>query len=60
LRYIVGVAVTFILLEGLGALFPRNADLVSYALRYLRYAVVGWWLIGGAPWVFKHFNLTTS
>lgn len=60
LRYIVGVIVTFILLEGLGAIFPRNDDLISYVLRYIRYAVVGWWLLGGAPWVFKHFNLTTS
>ncbi|MBI2331993.1 MAG: hypothetical protein HYU84_07530, partial [Chloroflexi bacterium] len=49
-----------ILWQGLGAVFPRNADVLSYLLRFIRYALVGWWIIGGAPWIFKHFNLTTS
>ncbi len=60
IRYWVGLVGILILWQGLGAVFPRNEDVISHLLRFLRYTLVGWWLIGGAPWVFKHFNLTTS
>ncbi|KAA0282426.1 MAG: phosphatase PAP2 family protein [Chloroflexi bacterium] len=60
LRFILGFIGILILWQGLGAVFPRSDDLVAYSLRYLRYALVGCWISGGAPWVFKHFNLTTS
>ncbi|MBI3166190.1 MAG: phosphatase PAP2 family protein [Anaerolineales bacterium] len=60
LRYVAGLVGILILWQGLGAVFPRNADVLSYLLRFIRYALVGWWIIGGAPWIFKHFNLTTS
>ena len=60
LRYVIGLIGILILWQGLGAVFPRNADALSYFLRFIRYTLVGWWIIGGAPWVFKHFNLATS
>lgn len=60
LRYIVGLIGVLILWQGLGAVFPHGDDLLVYSLRFLRYTLVGWWVSGGAPWVFKHFNLTTS
>lgn len=60
LRYVIGLLGVLILWMGLGMIFPREADLISYALRFVRYSLVGWWLTGGAPWLFKHFNLTTS
>lgn len=59
LRYVIGLIGILIFWQVLGAIFPRNADVLSYFLRFIRYTLVGWWLIGGAPWVFKHFNLTT-
>lgn len=59
LRYVIGLIGILILWLGLGAVFPRNPDAVSYLLRFIRYTAVGWWIIGGAPWVFKHFNLAT-
>lgn len=60
LRFVLGFIGVLILWQGLGAIFPRGDDLAAYSLRYLRYALVGCWISGGAPWVFKHFNLTTS
>lgn len=59
-RYIIGLIGVLILWMGLGLIFPREADVLSYILRFIRYTLVGWWVMGGAPWVFKHFNLTTS
>lgn len=60
LRYIVGLIGVLILWQGLGTVFPRGDGLIVYSLRFLRYTLVGWWISGGAPWVFQHFNLTTS
>lgn len=60
LRYVIGLIGVLILWMGLGEIFPREADALSYILRFVRYTLVGWWVTGGAPWIFKHFNLTTS
>ena len=57
LRYIIGVIGILILWMGLGEVFPRNPDLISYILRYLRYALVGWWVTAGAPRLFFRFKL---
>jgi membrane-associated phospholipid phosphatase len=57
LRYIVGLIGVLILWMGLGEVFPREANLVSYLLRYLRYSLVGFWVTAGAPWLFFHFKL---
>jgi hypothetical protein len=42
---------------GLGQIFPRDETLISYILRYMRYSLVGFWVIAGAPWLFFHFKL---
>jgi membrane-associated phospholipid phosphatase len=60
LRYVIGLIGVLILWQGLGIIFPRSEDLISFSLRFLRYTLVGWWVAGGAPWIFKHFKLTTS
>jgi hypothetical protein len=57
LRYIVGLIGVVILWMVLGAVFPRQEELISYSLRYLRYALVGFWVTGGAPWLFLRFSL---
>ena len=55
-RYLIGIVGLLILWQGLGAIFPRHEDLVSYVLRFLRYTLVGIWVSGGAPWLFIRFN----
>ncbi len=57
LRYVIGLIGVVILWMGLGEVFPDNADLISYLLRYVRYSLVGFWVIGGAPWLFFRFKL---
>ena len=57
--YVIGLIGILILWMGLGAVFPRGEGLLVFTLRYIRYTLVGWWVTGGGPWVFKHFNLTT-
>ncbi len=57
LRYVVGVVGVLVLWMGLGAVFPRGANPTAYALRYLRYGLVGGWVSGIAPWLFDKLRL---
>ena len=57
LRFVVGLIGVLILWRGLALFLPDNADLISYVLRYVRYALVGFWVSGGAPWLFFRFKL---
>ena len=56
-RFVIGVAGVAILWLGLRMVFPRDASLVSQSLRYARYALVGFWVAYGAPWVFIRLKL---
>jgi membrane-associated phospholipid phosphatase len=56
-RFVIGVIGVLILWLGLRQVFPRDAALVAQALRYLRYAVAGFWVAYGAPWVFIRLRL---
>lgn len=58
LRYALGLAGILILWMGLGELFPRGEEFIFYLLRYIRYALVGWWVAGGAPWLFRRVKLS--
>jgi membrane-associated phospholipid phosphatase len=57
IRYVIGLIGVLIFYMGLGAILPDGNGFVFYLLRYIRYALVGWWVSGGAPWVFVRFNL---
>ena len=57
LRYLLGVAGVLIIRYGLKAIFPEGASLLAYTFRYLRYALIGAWLTGGAPLAFIWFRL---
>jgi membrane-associated phospholipid phosphatase len=59
-RFVIGLIGILILWRGLGLIFPDQADAVSYALRYLRYSLVGFWVSAGAPWLFFRFKLANS
>jgi hypothetical protein len=56
-RFPIGLAGVFVLWYGLGAIFPRGEFLLSYGLRYLRYALVGFWISAPAPWIFIRLGL---
>ena len=60
LRFVIGLIGILILWRGLALVFPDNSDLISYAFRYLRYSLVGFWVSAGAPWLFFRFKLANS
>ena len=59
-RFLLGVLGVAILWFGLGMVFPCGESFLPYVLRYIRYALVGLWVTGLAPWLFLRFNLANS
>jgi membrane-associated phospholipid phosphatase len=57
LRYLLGVAGVLIIRYGLKFIFPEGETLLAYTLRYLRYALIGFWVSGGAGWTFIRLKL---
>ncbi|MFO3796093.1 MAG: phosphatase PAP2 family protein [Anaerolineales bacterium] len=55
LQYLIGVLGLLLLWMGLGALFPRGETWIAFSLRYARYALIGLWIGGIAPYVFQRF-----
>ncbi len=60
LRFVLGMIGLMILWLGLRAVLPRDAALLSQALRYLRYALTSFWVACGAPWVFIRLGLQNA
>lgn len=59
LRYLVGVAGILALTEGLDPIWPDGEDPVALVYAYLRFAVIGAWIGGVAPWVFVRLRLAS-
>lgn len=57
LRYVIGVIGVVALFFGLKLILPDDASLVAQSLRYLRYALVGFWAAYLAPRVFVALGL---
>lgn len=57
LRYVIGIAGVLLLWAGLKVIFPAGDDWIAMILRYVRYGLVGFWVTGGAPWVFYKVKL---
>lgn len=58
-RFVIGLVGVVVLWMGLGQLFPRDANVVSYALRFVRYALTGLWVAWWAPLMFEKIGLLT-
>lgn len=58
LRYVIGLIGVILFWMGLGAVLPDGDGFIFYLLRYLRYALVGWWIAAGAPWLFARLKLS--
>lgn len=56
-RYLAGLIGVLALYLGLGSIFPDEIDLVSYALRFTRYFLIGFWIAYGAPKLFGWLKL---
>jgi membrane-associated phospholipid phosphatase len=59
LRYILGLIGVLVLYLGLGSLFPDSETFISYSIRYIRYALIGFWISGFAPWLFVKLKLAS-
>jgi membrane-associated phospholipid phosphatase len=59
LRYILGVIGVLILYLGLGKIFPKTETFIAYLLQYIRYALIGLWISGFAPWLFIKLKLAS-
>jgi membrane-associated phospholipid phosphatase len=57
-RYILGVIGLLALYLGLSALFPSGKDLVAGVFRYIRYALLGFWVMYLAPRLFSWVRLS--
>lgn len=56
-RYLIGLVGISIIYFGLSAIFPHGDDYASLGLRYLRYALVGFWVTFLAPSLFLLLKL---
>jgi membrane-associated phospholipid phosphatase len=59
-RYLLGVIGVLILYVGLGSIFTDTETFISYAWRYVRYALIGFWISGFAPWLFVRLTLASK
>jgi membrane-associated phospholipid phosphatase len=57
LRFLIGLVGIAAFWRGLDVVFPDTPDLIGYSFRYLRYALVGLWATGIAPWLFVKSRL---
>jgi len=60
LRYLLGLVGLAIFYLGLKFIFPSGENLIAIVFRYLRYSLVGFWVSGGAPFIFLKVNLADS
>jgi membrane-associated phospholipid phosphatase len=56
-RYIVGIIVLIIIYFGLRRIVPAPEHILHTPLDILRYVIAGFWISGGALWLFKRINL---
>jgi membrane-associated phospholipid phosphatase len=56
-RYLLGMVVVLALWAGLRAVFPDDGTALAFALRFVRYALVGAWIAAGAPALFQKLGL---
>jgi hypothetical protein len=57
-RYVVGLLGVLVIWYGLGQIFPRGESLIPFALRFVRYALLGLWVSAGAPLFFMKLKLS--
>ena len=56
-RFLIGIAVCLALWMGLDLIFPSGDGTLALALRLLRYGLVGFWVSGGAPAIFRKLKI---
>jgi len=57
IRLLIGLVGLLVLYFGLGQIFPDSGDFVSYALRFLRYMLIGLWVSWLGPLLFERMGI---
>ncbi len=60
LRALVGLVGVLLLWRGLAWVFPEGETVLALLARWVRYGLVGFWVAGGAPWLFQKMEATRS
>lgn len=58
LRWLVGTVGILLIYLILSKLFPGGENSTGYILRFVRYGLIGFWITGLSPWVFKWMRLS--
>lgn len=56
-RFVIGLIGVLAILRGLDVVFPDGQDIIGFSFRYIRYGLMGFWVTGLAPEVFKRAGL---
>ena len=56
-RYLIGLVGVGVLYLGLKMVFPSSPEWLGFALRFVRYALIGFWVTAIAPWLFQKLHL---
>ena len=59
-RFLIGIIILFGLYLGLKAVFPRDGTTLGAIFRFVRYFVIGIWIVLGAPWLFRLMRLAPA
>jgi membrane-associated phospholipid phosphatase len=60
LRFVIGIAGVLLIWRGLGLVLPGGENIIGYIFRFLRYGLIGFWIIGLAPLVFTTTGLASK
>jgi membrane-associated phospholipid phosphatase len=58
-RFLVGAVGLLAIYLGLKFVFPDEGESLYFAMRFIRYALVGLWAMLGAPWLFLRLGLAS-
>lgn len=59
-RYSLGIIIFFLLYIGLSKIFPAKESVHYFEFRFLRYFILGFWVILGAPFIFLKLGLAQA
>jgi len=60
LRYLLGLVGVLVLYLVPSLLLADSETFISFAIRYIRYAIIGFWIAGLAPWLFVKVKLASK
>lgn len=59
-RFLIGIIALLALYLGLKTVFPPDGTALGAIFRFLRYGLVGGWVVLGAPWLFRLMRLAPA